>query len=98
MNRNLPFGYNALGAYALIKLNVKLSETQRTRLSNTYYMHMHFIPLRNGNTRIEGVLHQEYMSEWLFAFQDAILQSKIEFLEEKRTNNHKAHYGNNQVY
>jgi len=98
MNRNLPFGYNALGAYNLIKLNVKLSETQRNRLSNTYDQHMHFIPLRNGNTRIEGVLQSEYMSAWLFALKDALLQSKIEFLEEQVSNIHKAYYGIDQVY
>ena len=97
MNRNLPFGYNALGAWTTIKLNIKLSETHRNRLSNTYHQYMHFIPLRNGNTRVEGVLHNEYMSEWLFAIQDAILQSKIEFLEEQRTSIHASHYGNNQV-
>jgi len=97
MNRNLPYGYNALGAYNTVKLTAKLSETQRNRLSNTYYQYMHFIPLRNGNTRIEGVIHCEYMKDWLFAFQDALLQSKIEFLEDQRTNIHKAHYGNNQV-
>lgn len=97
MNRNLPYGYNTLGAYSLIKLTAKLSETQRNRLSNTYYQYMHFIPLRNGKTRIEGVLHCDYMSNWLFALKDALLLSKIEFLEDQRTDIHQAHYGNNQV-
>lgn len=83
MNKTLKFGYDFLGAYALVKLNVKLTDTQVAYLDYLYHKELKFISNRDGLTRIEGVLNADTLHRFIKYLKCAILRSKIEMMTEE---------------
>jgi hypothetical protein len=83
MNKSLRFGYDSIGAYTIIKLNVKLSDGQVKVMDNNYHQWIKFWYNRtrkcNKITRIEGVLPHDCVSDFVKALKVAVLQSQIEF-------------------
>ena len=83
MNKSLRFGYDSIGAYTIIKLNVKLSDGQMKVMDNNYHQWIKFWNNRttkcNKITRIEGVLPHDCVSDFVKALKIAVLQSQIEF-------------------
>lgn len=83
MNKTLKFGYDALGAYCLVKLNVKLTDIEAARLDYTYHQFLQFIPNHKGLTRIEGVLHANMHNDFTKDLKVALLRSKIEVMSNE---------------
>ena len=83
MNKTLKFGYDALGAYCLVKLNVKLTDIETARLDYTYHQFLKFIPNYKGLTRIEGVLHADMHYDFTQELKVALLRSKIEVMSNE---------------
>lgn len=82
MNKSMNFGYDALGAYTIIKLNIKLSDTQASIVDASYHDWLKILP--NGKLyRIEGVLPHDTVSAFKKALRIAKLQSDIEFLQDE---------------
>jgi hypothetical protein len=82
MNKLANFGYDALGAYTIIKLNVKLSDTQAAIIDAYYHNWLKILP--NGKLyRIEGVLPHISVSTFKKDLRIAKLQSDIEFLQDE---------------
>jgi hypothetical protein len=83
MNKSLRFGYDSIGAYTIIKLNVKLSDGQVSVMDYNYHQWLKFCDNRtrkcNKITRIEGVLPHDCVSDFVKALKIAVLQSQIEF-------------------
>ena len=83
MNKSLRFGYDSIGAYTIIKLNVKLSDGQVNVMDNNYHQWIKFWNNRtrkcNKITRIEGDLPHDCVSDFVKALKIAVLQSQIEF-------------------
>ena len=83
MNKTLKFGYDSLGAYTLVKLNVKLTDTETAGLDYTYHQFLKFIPNHKGLTRIEGVLHVDMHYDFTKDLKVALLRSKIEVMSNE---------------
>lgn len=83
MNKSLRFGYDSLGEYTIIKLNVKLSDGQRDLMDHSYHKWLKFWNNRTKQcekiTRIEGVLPHDCVGDFIKALKVAVLQSQIEF-------------------
>ena len=83
MNKTLKFGYDSLGAYTLVKLNVKLTDTEIGILDYVYHLSLKFISNRDGLTRIEGVLPAQNHHDFMKDLRIAILRSKIEVMSNE---------------
>lgn len=83
MNKTVKFGYDSLGAYTLVKLNVKLTDYESARLEATYYNWLKFISNHKGLTRIEGVLPVDSHFEFAKDLRCAILQSKMTAMQDE---------------
>jgi hypothetical protein len=83
MNKKLNFGYDMLGKYITIKLNVCLTTTNLEVLECTYKEWLNFYPdCYKGRTRIEGVLPLGSQGQFQNDLQLAITRTKIEKLQE----------------
>ena len=80
MNKTLKFGYDFLGSYALVKLNVKLTDNEIGILDHVYHKELKFISNRDGLTRIEGVLPADTLHGFIKDLKVATLRSKIEMM------------------
>ena len=89
MNKSMRFGYDSIGAYTIIKLNVKLSYVQMKVMDNNYHQWIKFwgnsTRKCNKITRIEGVLPHDCVSDFVKALKVAVLQSQIEFKMDELT-------------
>jgi hypothetical protein len=83
MNKTLKFGYDSLGAYTLVKLNVKLTDTEIGILDYVYHLSLKFISNHNGLTRIEGVLPAQNHHDFMKDLRIAILRSKMEVMSNE---------------
>jgi hypothetical protein len=83
MNKTLKFGYDSLGAYALVKLNVKLTDNEIGILDYVYHQYLKFIPNQKGLTRIEGVLPADMHYSFIKDLKCAVLRSKIEMMNDE---------------
>ena len=83
MNKTLKFGYDFLGSYALVKLNVKLTDNEIGILDYVYHKELKFISNRDGLTRIEGVLPADTLHGFIKDLKVATLRSKIEMMNDE---------------
>jgi hypothetical protein len=83
MNKSLKFGYDALGAYSLVKINAKLTDYESARLEALYYNWLKFIPNQKGLTRIEGVMPVDCLHDFTKDLRIAILRSKMTVMQEE---------------
>lgn len=87
MNKSVNFGYDALGAYTIIKLNVKLSDTQASIVDASYHDWLKILPNKTRRSeklyRIEGVLPHDTVRSFKKALRIALLQSQIEFKQDE---------------
>lgn len=79
MNKSIKFGYDILGKYSTVKINVCLTTTNLEVLECTYKEWLSFYPGYKGRTRIEGVL--PYYS--LGQFQNDLKLAKTRTMIEK---------------
>lgn len=89
MNKSMRFGYDSIGAYTIIKLNVKLSDVQMKVMDNNYHQWLKFwgnsTRRCNKITRIEGVLPHDCVRDFVKALKIAVLQSQVEFKMDELT-------------
>jgi hypothetical protein len=83
MNRISKFGYDMLGKYITVKLNVCLTKTNLEVLECTYKEWLCFYPNYKGLTRIEGVLPLGSQMQFRIDLQLALVRTKINKLKEK---------------
>lgn len=83
MNKSLKFGYDALGAYSLVKINAKLTDYESARLEALHYNWLKFIPNQKGLTRIEGVMPVDCLHDFTKDLRIAILRSKMTVMQEE---------------
>lgn len=89
MNKSLRFGYDSIGAYAIVKLNIKLSDTQASIIDASYHNWLKILPNKTRRSeklyRIEGVLPHDIVSSFAYSLRIALLQSQIEFKQDELT-------------
>lgn len=83
MNKLHKFGYDMLGKYITVKLNVCLTTTNLEVLECTYKEWLCFYPGYKGRTRIEGVLPLGSQGQFQIDLQLAIVRTKIDKLRDK---------------
>jgi len=83
MNKSLKFGYDALGAYSLVKINAKLTDYESAKLDALYHNWLKFHITFNGRTRIEGVLPADSLYDFTKDLKIAILQSKMTVMQDE---------------
>lgn len=83
MNRISKFGYDMLGKYITVKLNVCLTQSNLEVLECTYKEWLSFYPNYKGLTRIEGVLPLGSQMQFRIDLQLALVRTKINKLKEK---------------
>ncbi len=83
MNKSLKFGYDALGAYSLVKINAKLTDYESARLEALHHNWLKFIPNQKGLTRIEGVMPVDCLHDFTKDLRIAILRSKMTVMQEE---------------
>jgi len=81
MNRIHKFGYDMLGKYITVKLNVCLTTTNLEVLECTYKEWLCFYPGYKGRIRIEGVLPLGSQGQFQNDLWLAITRTKIEKLQ-----------------
>jgi len=82
MNKLHKFGYDMLGKYITVKLNVFLTHNNLEVLECTYKEWLSFYPGYKNRTRIEGVLPLGSQSQFHTDLQLAIVRTKIDKLRE----------------
>jgi hypothetical protein len=82
MNKIHKFGYDMLGKYITVKLNVCLTQQNLEVLECTYKEWLSFYPGYKNRTRIEGVLPLGSQSQFHTDLQLAIVRTKIDKLRE----------------
>jgi len=81
MNKIHKFGYDMLGKYITVKLNVCLTTTNLEVLECTYKEWLCFYPGYKGRIRIEGVLPLGSQGQFQNDLWLAITRTKIEKLQ-----------------
>jgi hypothetical protein len=82
MNKLHKFGYDMLGKYITVKLNVCLTQNNLEVLECTYKEWLSFYPGYKNRTRIEGVLPLGSQSQFYTDLQLALVRTKIDKLQE----------------
>lgn len=82
MNRTSKFGYDMLGKYITIKLNVRLTQPNLDVLECTYKEWLSFYPGFKGLIRIEGVLPLGSRNQFQIDLELAKTRTKIAHLKE----------------
>ncbi len=85
MNKKQKFGYDTLGMYTTIKLNVCLTQRDLEVLEVTYKEWLSFCPGYKGRIRIEGILPTESHSQFITNLGLALTRTKIDKLKEKES-------------
>jgi hypothetical protein len=85
MNKTAKFGYEMLGLYVTVKLNVGLTKSNLEELERNYKEWLCFMPGYKKLTRIEGVLPYKSRHKFIEDLELAKLRSKIEKLKEKES-------------
>lgn len=81
MNKLQKFGYDMLGKYITVKLNVCLNTTNLEVLKCTYKEWLCFYPGYKGRIRIEGVLPLDSHYPFMNDLKLAITRTKIDKLQ-----------------
>lgn len=82
MNKTSKFGYDILGKYSTVKINVCLTTTNLEVLECTYKEWLSFYAGYKGRTRIEGVLPYYSLGQFINDLELAKTRTKIEKLQE----------------
>ena len=77
----MNFGYTSHGHHTIIKLNCKLSETEREEMKHAYGHDLSIIKTHTGLTRIQGCLRHDAMRPFVNQLHLAKLRSKRDFIE-----------------
>lgn len=85
MNRKSQFGYDMLGKYITVKLNVCLTQSNLEVLECTYKEWLSFYPNHKGLTRIEGVLPLGSQRQFYVDLQLAKVRTKIDKLRDQES-------------
>lgn len=80
MNKLHKFGYDMLGKYITVKINVCLTQSNLEVLECTYKEWLSFYPNQKGLTRIEGVLPLGSNNQFYVDLQLAKVRTKIDKL------------------
>lgn len=81
MNIKSKFGYDMLGKYITVKLNVCLTQSNLEVLECTYKEWLCFYPGYKGRIRIEGVLPLGSQMQFQNDLQLALVRTKIDKLK-----------------
>lgn len=85
MNKLHKFGYDMLGKYITVKINVCLTQSNLEVLECTYKEWLCFYPNHKGLTRIEGVLPLGSQRQFYIDLQLAKVRTKIDKLKEQES-------------
>ena len=78
----MKFGITQLGHHTIIKMNAKLTITERVSLQDAYGHCIAIYGIGKGLTRIEGCMeHQLYLNSFSFEYKLAMKRSKITFAQ-----------------
>jgi hypothetical protein len=84
MSRNvIPFGYTAFGGVILVKLNVKISQSQALKLNTKYPTVINWDNGKFGRA-LEGFIQLGQVSSFIRDLNDLKLDAKIERLMEQK--------------
>ena len=85
MNKLHKFGYDILGKYITVKLNVCLTQSNLEVLECTYKELLCFYPGYKGRIRIEGVLPLGSNNQFYTDLKLALVRTKIDKLREQES-------------
>ena len=85
MNKLHKFGYDMLGKYITVKLNVCLTQSNLEVLECTYKEWLCFYPGYKGRIRIEGVLPLGSQGQFYIDLKLAQVRTKIDKLREQES-------------
>jgi len=79
----IPFGYTAFGGVILVKLNVKISQSQALKLNTKYPNIINWYNGKFGRA-LEGFIQLGQVSSFIRDLSDLKLDAKIEKLMEQK--------------